>query len=379
MSTIAVNAITDANGGNTTSINNTTPTVYNTVGKNRIINGNMMIDQRNDGAEVTNSNSQYTVDRFDLSKSATSTVSFQQNQGSVTPPTGFINYLGFTTTTSSSPSSSEYVLCRQRIEGFNITDLGWGTVNAVTVTLSFWVRSSLTGTFGGSLRNNGNNRSYVFSYTISSANTWEKKSITIAGDTTGTWATTNGTGITLTFSLGSGSDYLSTADSWQNGNYQGVSGQTNIVSTNGATWQITGVQLEVGETATEFEHRPYPIELQLCHRYYQIIRAHGGSRQLVGLGYGYDGDDIMGLYHLTVPLRTNQPTMSFNGVCLFLGSTVDTNTIVFALNNYPAVNHTVIAINVDNTGSPAIAARDCIAYGFTSGTSANYIDVDAEL
>ena len=238
--------------------------------KNRIINGDMKIDQRNAGAEVTSGTSQYTVDRFDLSESATSVVSFQQNAGSVTPPTGFTNYIGFTTTTSSSPSSSQYTLFRQRIEGYNIADLGWGTAAAKSVTLSFWVRSSLTGTFGGSFRNSANNRSYPFSYTISSANTWEQKSITIAGDTTGTWLTTNGTGITITFSLGSGSDYLSTANSWQAGNYQGVTGQTNVVETNSATWQITGVQLEKGDTATSFDYRPYGTELALCQRYFRI-------------------------------------------------------------------------------------------------------------
>ena len=243
--------------------------------KNRIINGDMKIDQRNAGAEVTSGTSQYTVDRFDLSESATSVVSFQQNAGSVTPPTGFTNYIGFTTTTSSSPSSSQYTLFRQRIEGYNIADLGWGTAAAKSVTLSFWVRSSLTGTFGGSFRNSANNRSYPFSYTISSANTWEQKSITIAGDTTGTWLTTNGTGITITFSLGSGSDYLSTANSWQAGNYQGVTGQTNVVETNSATWQITGVQLEKGDTATSFDYRPYGTELALCQRYYQTSYPMG--------------------------------------------------------------------------------------------------------
>jgi hypothetical protein len=276
--------------------------------RNRIINGAMVIDQRNNGAAVTNGNSQYTVDRFDLSQSATSVVSFQQNAGSVTPPTGFTKYLGFTTTTSSSPSSSEYTLCRQRIEGFNIADLGWGTANAATVTLSFWVRSSLTGTFGGSLRNDGNTRSYPFSYTISAANTWEQKSITVVGDTSGTWLTTNGIGITITFSLGSGSEYLSTANSWQSGNYQGATGQTNMVATNAATWQVTGVQLEKGSTATSFDYRPYGTELALCQRYYYLI-AKGTNTGLIGSASYFSSTRADGVLFIPTSMRS-VPTFS---------------------------------------------------------------------
>ena len=184
MSTIAVNAITDASGGNTASINGATPTTDNTMGRNRIINGDMRIDQRNAGASVTNiAAAVYTVDRWNINCSQASKLTLQQNAGSVTPPTGYTNYLGATVISSYSVGSGDYNQLIQTIEGFNVADLGWGTANAKTVTLSFWVRSSLTGTFGGSLRNAALSRSYPFVYTISSSDTWEQKTITITGDT----------------------------------------------------------------------------------------------------------------------------------------------------------------------------------------------------
>lgn len=240
--------------------------------RNRIINGAMVIDQRNAGASVTPTtlNGQYTFDRWNCNNSAASKYSVQQNAGSVTPPAGYKNYLGVTSLAATTVGSGDYYQIMQQIEGFNVADLAWGTASASTVTLSFWVRSSLTGTFGGSLNNSAENRSYPYSYTISSANTWEYKTITIAGDTTGTWLTDNGKGLTVRFSLGMGSTYSSTAGSWQSGIYASTTGATSVVGTNGATFYITGCQLEKGSVATPFEFRPYGTELQLCQRYYEL-------------------------------------------------------------------------------------------------------------
>ena len=156
-----------------------------------------------------------------------------------------------------------------QIEGNNIANLNWGTANAKTVTLSFYVRSSLTGTFAGSLGNNGYARSYPFTYTISSADTWEKKTITITGDTTGTWLTTNGVGISLRLAIAAGSSFEATENAWASGNYFSVSGATNVVGTASSTFYITGVQLEANTTATPFEHLQYGTQLALCQRYYQ--------------------------------------------------------------------------------------------------------------
>jgi hypothetical protein len=261
MSQLQVNRINDASGGVLAPISS--------VFKNRIINGDCRIDQRYAGASVTPSVSTYTLDRWSAALSQTSKFSIQQNAGSVTPPAGFTNYLGTTSLASTSLGASDFYFIDQRIEGFNIADLGWGTANAATVTLSFWVRSSLTGTFGGALRNSAANRSYPFSYTISSANTWEQKSITIAGDTSGTWLTNNGVGISIDFSIGTGSTFSGTAGAWSAGNFVTATGATSVVGTNGATFYITGVQLEKGTQATSFEYRHYGTELALCQRYYE--------------------------------------------------------------------------------------------------------------
>ena len=249
--------------------------------KNRIINGGMVIDQRDAGASVTASTTGsyvYTLDRWRYYATAASKYTVQQNAGSVTPPVGFTNYIGITSSSAYSVGSSDTFFLSQVIEGFNIADLGWGTANAKTVTLSFQVYSSLTGTFGGSLRNlDAPNRSYPFSYTVSSANTWTTISVTIAGDITGTWNTTNGQGIQVQLNLGSGSTLSGTAGSWQAGNLIAPTGATSVVGTNGATFYITGVQLEAGSTATSFDYRPYGTELNLCQRYYEVMYEPFGA------------------------------------------------------------------------------------------------------
>jgi hypothetical protein len=260
MSTLNVNKIADASGGVLAPISS--------VMRNRIINGAMVIDQRNAGASVTPTDGQYTLDRWVASVSQASKLTVQQDAGAVTPPVGFTDYLGVTSSSAYTPlAAGDYFAISQCIEGFNSADLGWGSANAKTVTLSFWVRSSLTGTFGGALRNSAGNRSYPFTYTVSSANTWEQKSVTIAGDTSGTWVTTNGIGIRLLFGLGVGSTFSGTAGAWAGVNYFSATGATSVVGTNGATFYITGVQLEVGTQATGFEYRQYTTELQLCQRY----------------------------------------------------------------------------------------------------------------
>ena len=248
------------------SIQNTAPSGFGF--KNRIINGDMRIDQRNAGASVTPTNGQYLVDRFAAGVSQASKLTAQQ---STTAPAGFTNSLVVTSSSAYSITSTDQFFLYQPIEGLNCADLAWGTASAATVTLSFWVRSSLTGTFGGAVSNNANDRSYPFSYTINAANTWEQKSVTISGDTTGTWLTNTSAGLKVFWSLGIGSTNSGTAGAWAGANYKSATGATSVVGTNGATFYITGVQLEKGSTATSFDYRPYGAELALCQRYYQQL------------------------------------------------------------------------------------------------------------
>jgi hypothetical protein len=346
MSTLAVNTITNAAGGNTATINGMTPTAQSLQGfRNRIINGNMVIDQRNAGASITPTDGQYSVDRWRCGITAASKFSVQQNAGAVTPPAGFTNYLGVTSLSAYSVGANDTFDVDQNIEGLNVSDLGWGTASAAAVTLSFWVRSSLTGTFGGVLMNNGFNRRYVFSYTIAAANTWEYKTITVPGDTSGTWLTTNGVGVRVIMALGAGTNNLATAGSWGSAFAVGPTGMTNVVATNGATFYITGVQLEAGSVATPFERRDYGRELMMCQRY---LPAFGGTG-LTALGYTYNSSQN-NLFLFTFPVTTRvAPTgISISSAAHFScinGSNAGQSPSTIAANNLGVSNASVTTNN----------------------------------
>ena len=270
-------------------------------GRNRIINGDMLIDQRNAGASVTNINGAvYTLDRYYAQGSVASKYTVQQNAGSVTPPAGFTNYLGVTSLSSYSVGATDFNLIAQPVEGFNCADLSWGTANAKAITISFWVRSSLTGTFGGAIRNSGANRSYPYLYTISSANTWTQISITVPGDTSGTWLTTNGTGLLLYFGLGVGANYSGTAGAWNANNNVSATGGVSVVGTNAATFYFTGVKLEVGSIATPFVPDDRQVSLAKCQRYYCKTFPQGtapAQNTTIALGTLGDVSSVTGLSH----------------------------------------------------------------------------------
>jgi hypothetical protein len=294
--------------------------------RNRIINGDMRIDQRNAGASVAISTTIYCPDRYQIRLVAGSGHTAQRV---TTAPTGFNNSLKITVGTGASPSAGENGFIYQGIEGYNTADLGWGTANAKTITISFWVNSSVIGTYGLVLTNNAGNRAYVTSYTVISANTWEYKTITIAGDTSGTWETTNNAGIQVIFDIGQGSNRsYSASTSWQANNALGLAGGTKLVATSGATWYITGVQLEVGSVATPFERRPYGTELQLCQRYYQELGAisytyYGGSGTL------YES----GIQSLLVSMRTS-PSFSTSSINYYSGIVTSMTPTIYNGNVY---------------------------------------------
>jgi len=270
--------------------------------RNIVINGAMQVDQRNSGSSVTPADTDYTVDRWRYTASQASKFTFQQNTGS-TPPAGFKNYMGFTVASAVTVGNADYFAITQRIEGNNVSQLELGTANAETVTLSFLVRSSLTGTFGGALRGASFGRSYPFTYSISSANTWESKTITIAGDTSGTYQTDNTTGLEVIFGLGVGSDNSGSAGAWTGSGHFSATGAVSVVGTGSATWYCTGVQLEVGNQATPFEHRSFGEELALCQRYYLLVGQ--GDLNPICNGQAYSSTVIYGVYPFPVEMRTS--------------------------------------------------------------------------
>jgi hypothetical protein len=356
-----------AAGGNTVEATSG-PTSTQLAGmRNKIINGAMMIDQRNAGASVTITNTSavtYTLDRWGSYGSAASKFSIQQNAGSVASPSGFSNYLGVTSLSAYSVPSGEQFTINQAIEGFNTADLMWGTASAATVTLSFWVRSSLTGTFGGALRNSAENRAYPFSYTINTSNTWEQKTITVAGDTSGTWLTNNGVGIRVFFGLGVGSSASGTAGAWAAAGSVSATGAVSVVGTNGATFYITGVQLEKGATATPFENRLYGTELALCQRYcvkYDSSTS-AGTYYRYGIGECASTTRVDNILQFFVPMRAT-PSLTTTGTA----------------SNYALFSATVITAcsvvpSISIQSNPLVATTDWfVASGLTAGRAAQCI------
>ena len=347
------------------------------VNKNRLVNGSFAIDQRNAGASITPaSGGGYSLDRWQYVFSQSSKFNIQQNAGSVTPPVGFKNYLGLTVAAAVTIGSSDYFYIGQKVEGFNAADLGWGTASAKTVTLSFQVYSSLTGTFGGSFTNADNSRSYPFTYTISSANTWTTISVTVAGDTSGTWLTTNGIGISVIFGLGLGSTYSGTAGSWATADYRSATGAVSVVGTSGATWYVTGTQLEQNTSATPFERRLYNQELANCQRYYwKSVQDTGNSN-----GIGFCLGASTNASRIQVPLPTimrTQPSVTFStgGNPIGLYSPAGGGGNVSAITgNYSTRN--MLSLDASVSGGTLTSGTTYLVY--LNGTSA-YMDASAEL
>jgi hypothetical protein len=279
--------------------------------RNRIINGAMVIDQRNAGASstVANTGGYLSVDRWRISN-GNSTVTVQQSSSVI--PTGFANSLGLTVSTTDSTGSHAI---QHYIEAFNTADMGFGTASPSTFTLSFWVRSSLIGLYGVGFQNSANNRSYVGTYTINSANTWEQKTITVVGDNaSGTWlGATNGIGLAIEFDLGSNDANNQTAGSWSvTANARRTSSCVKWANTAGATFYITGVQLEKGSTASPFEYRPYGTELILCQRYFAKLSAAGAAYTAFGVARGNGASSVYAYLKYPTTMRSAPTTVQSN-------------------------------------------------------------------
>lgn len=308
--------------------------ISNLGGANKIINGDMVIDQRNAGATVVPATSAYTVDRWYFQITQASKVTVGQNYGGVTPPAGFSKYLGAKITTAYAFAASDYTVINQPIEGYNFADLNWGTANAKAATLSFWVYSSVTGTFGGSVQAAAGARSYPFTYTISVASTWELKSVTIAGDTSGSYNTTTGVGLYVTLSLGAGSTFMGTAGSWSGSNYLSATGANNITNTLNATFYVTGVKLEVGTIATPFVPDDYVVSFAKCQRYCFAWTSANNAYAQIGRGQ-FGGGYLTPFLASPVTMRS-APSLTASGNF----RTVNYNATLFG-NNTPTLNSEV--------------------------------------
>jgi len=304
--------------------------------KNRIINGAMVIAQYGTGSTSVQTSTTYvSCDRWMSDASQNSKYTIQQSSDA---PTGFNFSMLATSSSAYSVISTDGFRIQQRIEGFNTADLAFGSASAKTVTLSFWVKSTLTGTFGGSLCNSAFNRTYPFTYTISSASTWEQKTITIAGDTSGTWiGATNGVGIIVYFSLGAGSNFTGTNNAWNSGFYLG--GSTSVVGTSGATFQISGVQLEKGSTATSFDYRPYGTELALCQRYCWVNTPGTNSPLTMG-GVWNNTTTFNATVQFPVPMRS-APSFSYLSNVNQYGVVTSGVTTPTAMSSYGASTYSI--------------------------------------
>jgi len=299
--------------------------------RNKIINGAMVIAQRGTSFTPGANAGAFTLDRWEYNAFST-TGAYSVAQSSTVPNGNFTYSSLLTVTATVAPSGTDYYFYQTKIEGYNIADLGWGTADAKAATVSFWARSSVAGTYSFHLINAGINLSYVATFTIASANTWQYVTLTIPGPTTGTWGTTNGVGIYAGIDLGQGSSRQTTANTWSSGAsfYCGTSSNVQWINNSGATFYITGVQLEAGTTASPFEYRQYGTELALCMRYYEKTYEIGtvpGTATYLGaavVGGGSTGSTASFIggnsQKFTVPKRT-APTVTVydpagtSGVC----------------------------------------------------------------
>lgn len=358
-------------GTNGVTFNDGTVQPSAAVGKNLIINGDMRINQRGNYSTTVNSTSVTpAVDRW-LGRGKGSAGVFNILATSENS-NGFNNHVVLDVTTASTPSGTDSYRFQQMIEGYNIGKLNWGTASAKSITLSFWVKSTLTGTFGGSIANGDYNRFNPFSYTISAANTWEYKTVTIAGDTSGTWDTTNGLGMRVNFSIGAGSSRLGTAGTWTSSVLEGVTGQTNHIATNSSNLRITGVQVEEGTYATDFEHLQFGQQMQLCQRYFYSL---GGTAAYEFIAHGMFTGTTNPLLRIELPVKMRSaPTLSTSGTFLTKAGSSNLSTASFSVDQSATQTYSFSATISGGTSTVGYAALM-----FANNSTAARFNLSAEL
>jgi hypothetical protein len=376
MSTIQTNAIVDASGGNTATVNGVTPNTHSVRGRNLITNGAMNVAQRGASVTIANTGAFSSPDHFRIQHNANTTSTVEQ-VSDVPASSNFKYSLKFTNGAGETRDGGDYARLYTRLEGYDTDHLKLGTSAAKGFTLQFWVKSSLTGTFGVGFagHDNGSNGVYTASYTISAANTWEYKTITVpaATITAGIWTHTNGTAMSIHWDLGEGPT-RSTSVGWNAGGNGGQMGLTNgvkLVETTGATLNLTGVKLEEGAIATEFDHRSYAEELALCQRYYHRSPT-GVSYSYLGSGSAISSNSANVIYTLPVEMRS-APTFSASGN--FQLNSNATN----AVTTFTAGNITPYLVRMMPQGS---SGNMTVGYSYdlrNVGDTSAYVQFDAEL
>jgi hypothetical protein len=344
--------------------------------RNRIINGAMTFNQRGYNGTPVSGTAQYTLDRYAYFSNVGSKQSVEQ---STDAPAGFVNSVKLTTTSAYSSAAGNRFAYYQAVEGYNIADLAWGTANAQPVTLSFWVKSSLTGLFSGDIHQSSGTHSYVFTFNIVSANTWEYKTITIEGPTVGTWATNNATGLVFSLNMGAGSTFLTgTTGTWQAAFFEGATSSVSLVGTLGATFFITGVQLEEGTAASPFENRLYGTELALCQRYYYRILAESTASTFTTGGYSSAATAFVSFVSFPTTMRTAPTALEQSGTAS--NYLVRQGSTQFGCSSVPVISTL--------TTSTMATVTATVASGLTAGqsgvlcansTTAGYLGWSAEL
>jgi len=335
--------------------------------KNRAINGDVRIDQTNAGAALTINAASvlYSADMFTAYGAAAAGV-FTVQQLAATPPTGFKNYLRYTVTTAdAAPAAGSIYVTNNRIEGLNVIDFSLGTANAIAFTVSFWVRSSLTGAFSGAVNNGTFDRSYPFSFTINAANTWEQKTVTLTGDLSGTWSIANTLGLAVTVDLGTGANARSTALTWQAGQYLGVTGAVRLISTLSATMDITGVQIETGSVATSWDYRDYQSEFARCQRYLPAI-VSGSTFEVIAYGNAFSTNQVQAAVQFKVPARVTVTGITVSAAADLSTNDGSANTVcTAAVFGFAGISS--CAINVTVAGTPFTVTRGFNVYLNTVG------------
>ena len=346
-------------------------------GRNMVINGGMTISQRGTSFSSV-ANVSYTLDRMQWYDTGAGVVDISQSTD--TPNGNFYNSLKIDVTTadtSDNLAAGDLYNIIHQIEGYNIAHLGWGTSDAKTVTLSFHIKSPKTGTHSVTLRNSDQTRTRVEEFTVSAANTWEKKTITIPGDTSGTWQATTSAGIQLIFPLAAGSTFhaASTVGSWgtdsnNSGNIYASPNQVNCMDDAANNWYITGIQLEVGQAATPFEHEDVGTTLEKCQRYYE---EWGGEDAYQPFGY-FEGTGTVGYSVLQFTEKRDAPTVTVSDAAHFQSTR---GAVAFTAMSFsqPATTHVICTIS---RSSNNWASGEIFSWRANNSTSAR-IYFNAEL